>query len=95
MKKTGRVLVALFVGAGLCLAPVMLTFAGEAKPALNTLCPVSGRAVNEKITAVYQGKEYAFCCKSCLAKFEKNPEKYIAKMESGEVLAKEHAGHEH
>lgn len=58
-------------------------------------CPVSGKDVNPAIKAVYQGKEYSFCCKSCLAKFEKNPEKYIAKIKTGEAAGKEHAGHEH
>mgnify|MGYP001565281153 CR=1 FL=1 len=95
MRKMGRGLVALFMGAGFYLAPVTLTFAEAAKPALNTTCPVSGRAVNAKITTVYQGKGYAFCCKSCLAKFEKNPEKYLAQVKTGEITGEEHAGHEH
>ena len=44
----------------------------------NQTCPVSGKAVNPKVTAVYKGKRYAFCCKDCLKDFQKNPEKYIA-----------------
>lgn len=48
----------------------------------NTICPISGDKVNAKATAVYQGKRYAFCCENCVAKFKKNPEKYLAKMAS-------------
>lgn len=94
MKKMGKIL-GLLVGMALCLAPGISTFAEEAKPPLNTVCPVSGRAADAKVTTVYQGKEYAFCCKNCLAKFEKNPEKYLAKMKEGAPAKEEHAGHLH
>lgn len=50
---------------------------------VNTICPISGKAVNAKYTAVYQGKKYAFCCPNCAAKFEKDPEKYLAKLDGG------------
>ena len=60
-------------------------------PALeNANCPISGDPVNPEVTAVYQGKTYGFCCKGCVSKFKKNPEKYIAAMHGGE-----HAGHSH
>ena len=48
----------------------------------NTHCPVSGRPVDHKITAVYKGKRYAFCMKDCLEQFNKDPEKYLAKMKA-------------
>ncbi|MBL9152873.1 MAG: hypothetical protein JNK37_10320 [Verrucomicrobiales bacterium] len=35
-----------------------------------------GRAV----TKVYDGQEIKFCCKPCVAKFEKNPAKYLSKL---------------
>lgn len=82
MKKVGKGLLTFLVGAGLCLTPLIPTFAEDGKPVLNTICPVSGQKANAKVTTVYQGKEYAFCCKNCLAKFEKNPEKYIAKIKT-------------
>ena len=47
----------------------------------NTLCPITGKKVNPKATAVYEGKRYAFCCKNCVAKFEKDPEKYLTELE--------------
>lgn len=52
----------------------------DSKP-FNTVCPVSGEALeNNNNTAVYNGKTYALCCKKCLAKFQKNPEKYAANL---------------
>lgn len=47
---------------------------------LNTVCPVSKEEADPKITANYNGKTYALCCKTCLKKFQKDPEKYIQKM---------------
>lgn len=44
--------------------------------AFNTVCPVSGEEIDEKITSTYEGKTYAFCCKKCKGKFEKEPTKY-------------------
>jgi YHS domain-containing protein len=47
--------------------------------AVNTVCPVSGDTVGDvgkPVYAQYQGKTIAFCCKDCLKKFNKNPEKY-------------------
>lgn len=56
---------------------------------VNTVCPVSGEEIDPKITAVYNGKTYALCCKSCLKKFTKDPEKYISKLsEDGKSLKK-------
>jgi YHS domain-containing protein len=45
-----------------------------------TICPVMEGPVNKKIFTEYQGKKVYFCCPSCKADFEKNPEKYIAKL---------------
>ena len=53
---------------------------GTHKP-VNSLCLVSGEKVDPKITADYKGKTYAVCCKTCLKKFTKNPDKYILKYE--------------
>jgi YHS domain-containing protein len=53
---------------------------GTHKP-VNSLCIVSGEKIDSKITADYKGKTYAFCCKTCLKKFTKDPEKYVLKYE--------------
>ena len=45
----------------------------------NTVCPVSGDPVgSSKLTAVYDGKIYHFCCSDCPPEFAKNPAKYAA-----------------
>jgi YHS domain-containing protein len=43
----------------------------------NTVCPVSGDKVGKsKLTEVYNGKVYHFCCEDCPEKFRANPDKY-------------------
>ena len=45
-------------------------------------CPVTGEAfkINKATpTYTYGGKEYKFCCPSCIDEFKKNPEKYANK----------------
>jgi Cu(I)/Ag(I) efflux system membrane fusion protein len=44
------------------------------------LCPVMGLAINKDLFTVYQGKKVYFCCPGCKPEFEKNPEKYLAKL---------------
>ena len=56
---------------------------------VNTVCPVSGEEIDTDITTVYKEKTYALCCKSCLKKFNKDPEKYVSKLsEDGKSLKK-------
>ena len=46
-------------------------------------CPVSGEKLGEMgppVSIDYQGKKVAFCCDSCIAKFQKEPTKYLAKL---------------
>ena len=47
--------------------------------AMNAKCPVSGDDVDPKVTSVYNGKTYAFCCADCVKAFNKDPEKYASK----------------
>ena len=47
-----------------------------------TLCPVMGGKINKDVYADYEGKRVYFCCKSCIDVFNKDPEKYIAALES-------------
>lgn len=39
-------------------------------------------SMGEQATFVYQGQTLKVCCKPCIAKFEKNPAKYLKKLES-------------
>src|SRR5260221_3768532 len=47
--------------------------------AVNTVCRISGDKVGDigkPVYAQYKGQTIAFCCKHCLKKFNKNPDKY-------------------
>ena len=56
---------------------------------VNTICPVSAEEIDPEITVKYKDKTYAVCCKSCLKKFNKDPEKYVSKLsEDGKSLKK-------
>jgi YHS domain-containing protein len=46
-----------------------------------TTCPVmEGNPIDKNVFVIYKGKKVYFCCESCKAEFEKNPEKYISKL---------------
>ena len=45
-----------------------------------TTCPVMGGAINKDIFTEYKGKKVYFCCPDCQPEFDKDPEKYIAKL---------------
>jgi hypothetical protein len=37
-------------------------------------------SMGKVVTKVYDGQEIKFCCKPCVGKFEKNPAKYLSKL---------------
>ena len=48
-------------------------------------CVVSGEelgAMGDRVAYRYDGREVQFCCPDCIAKFEKEPEKYLEKIEA-------------
>ena len=45
-----------------------------------TTCPISGDKIDKNVFAEYKGKKVYFCCAQCKAAFEKEPEKYLAKL---------------
>ena len=46
-----------------------------------TTCPImDGNKINKDIFVEYKGKKVYFCCPDCKAKFDADPEKYIAKL---------------
>jgi uncharacterized membrane protein/YHS domain-containing protein len=64
-----------------CLWLVLIT-TSFAQP-VNTMCPVTPEEQAEAgITTEYNGETIGFCCKSCLRKFNANPEKYVANLEA-------------
>jgi len=46
-----------------------------------TTCPVMGGTINKELYADYEGKRVYFCCAGCIPEFQKDPEKYIKKLE--------------
>ncbi len=43
-------------------------------------CPVSGQPINKELFVDYKGKRVYFCCGSCPAAFNKDPDKFVGKM---------------
>jgi YHS domain-containing protein len=83
--------------AAYCAAP-LTGLAEDAKPKLKpyTLknCIVSGDKLGEMgdpYVYEYKGREIKFCCKSCVKDFNKEPAKYIKKIEEQEAKAKKNA----
>ena len=64
----------------------LLTFGwnmpGIAHAEAQTKCPIMNGKIDEKIFVDYQGKRIYFCCTGCLEEFNKDPEKYLKKMEA-------------
>jgi YHS domain-containing protein len=47
---------------------------------VNKNCAVeTDQPIDPNVTVVYDGKTYGFCCKDCMATFQKDPAKYAAK----------------
>ena len=72
------------------IAPVLAADAPGAS--MNAFCPVRADKASRKVSYEYQGKKYYFCCRDCVKKFKKNPEKYLAQLNSQVPIS---AVHEH
>ena len=63
------------------------TAGGKVKPDLLTTCPVSGEKLGEIGRAfVFTNnlQEVKLCCPGCKKEFDKNPEKYLAKIRAAD-----------
>lgn len=61
--------------------------AADLKPDLLATCPVSGDKLGEMGDAfvfAYKGQEVKLCCKNCKKDFDKDPDKYIAKIRAAD-----------
>jgi YHS domain-containing protein len=95
MMKTLKWFVAVIVAGG-----VLASFSARAedqkpdpklKPYTLKICVVSGDKLGEMSDPYvykYKDREIKFCCKDCLKDFNKNPKKYIKKIEEEEAKAK-------
>lgn len=71
-----------------------------AKPYPLDTCLVSGEklgGMGKPVAIVHQGQEIKFCCSHCVPKFNKNPAKYLAKLQGGfgGSESMDHSGHNH
>ena len=54
--------------------------AGDSTVPVNTVCPVSGTAVDPAHTVTHDGKVVGFCCPNCVAKFNEDPTPFLANL---------------
>lgn len=47
------------------------------KPLVQTTCPVMGEPVKKDVVTDFEGGKVYFCCPGCIAKFNKDPNKYL------------------
>jgi len=62
----------------------------KAKPDLLTTCPVSGDKLGEMgkpYVFVYKGQEVKLCCPNCKKDFDKDPAKYLKKIQNAAAKA--------
>ena len=65
--------------------------AEKLKPYTLKTCVVSGDKLGEMgdpFVYTYKDRQIKFCCKGCLKDFNKDPKKYIKKIEAAEAKAK-------
>jgi len=78
MKSKTKVILVLFVVFTFVAANLTVCFAKEGT---QVKCPVMGGKINKDLHADYKGKRVYFCCPACFEKFDKDPEKYIKKLQ--------------
>jgi YHS domain-containing protein len=73
----------LSISLAIAVLMVGYVLAEEAvSPKPQTNCPVMGGKIDKNVFADHEGKRVYFCCKGCIPEFQKNPAKYIKKLES-------------
>ncbi|MHB8079939.1 MAG: YHS domain-containing protein [Candidatus Krumholzibacteriia bacterium] len=45
-----------------------------------TLCPVLGDPIDPKVFVDYHGRRVFFCCRACIADFQKDPAQYLPRL---------------
>jgi hypothetical protein len=77
-------LLSILAPAGFTGSPAVAAAAeAPTKPYPLKTCIVSGNDLNSmggQQRLVHNGQEVKFCCKPCIGKFKKNPDKYLAKI---------------
>lgn len=83
-----NILIILFLSAAGALTaettpPIAPVTTGADKPYPFKTCLVSGNdldSMGEQASFIHEGQVIKVCCKPCIAKFNKNPAKYLAKL---------------
>ena len=57
----------------------------EKAGAPQTTCPVMGGKIDKSVYTDHQGKRVYFCCKGCIAQFQKDPAKFLKTLAEGGV----------
>lgn len=91
MKSLIRLNLCALALAAIALTPAVLAEDAKAPaptPDQLTTCVVSGEKLGsdgmEAYTFTYKNQEVKLCCKSCKKKFDKDPEKYMAKIRAAD-----------
>lgn len=50
------------------------------RPKVQTVCPVSGEPVDQKVFIEHSGEKVNFCCNECVSRFRSDPKKYASKL---------------
>jgi YHS domain-containing protein len=96
MKQLKPFLASVLLLAVVAAAPLVARAADDKtdpklKPYPLKTCVVSGEKLgdmSDPYVYKYKDREIKFCCKDCLKDFNKNPAKYIKKLEEAEAKAK-------
>ena len=92
--KNLRTVISLFLMVCFVSLPVVTQAAektAKPKPYPLDTCSVSGEKLGEMgkpYVMEYKGREIKFCCKSCVKDFNKDPEKFVKKLEQAEAKTK-------
>ena len=62
-------------------APAEEGAAAVEEPIAQKICPVMGVEIDPVVYTDYEGRRIYFCCQVCKAAFEKDPAKYVAKVD--------------
>jgi YHS domain-containing protein len=98
MKQFNRTVKSIMI-AGLTLAATALTSSARAdtstnapvKPDKLATCPVSGEkldSMGKPYVFAYQGQEVKLCCSGCKKDFDKDPAKYLKKIQDAAAAQK-------
>ena len=78
-----KTILTLMASAFLASCAGTATTEAGVKPYPKNTCIVTDNklgSMGTPITKVYADQEVKFCCKPCIAKFEKDPQRYLAKL---------------